>query len=114
MKKAILSALCSALVIPGLGQIINGHLKKAVCILFTVFVLMLVGVFGLYRTITSMLDKAQGGPANAAEIMERLNAENFSFFWYLIAAFGALWLYSVLDGYISGRRIDRRGNGDIL
>jgi hypothetical protein len=34
MQKAIMSPLCSGLVIPGLGQIINQDLKKGIIILY--------------------------------------------------------------------------------
>ena len=38
MKKSIISPLCSALIIPGLGQVINNNIKKGLIILGIVFV----------------------------------------------------------------------------
>ena len=112
MKKAILSPLCSALVIPGLGQIINQHLKKGGCILFAVFILFVAGIVILSRLINTVLKAEMMNPSHSLHITDRLRASDLSAFWYLVVAFGLIWLYSVLDAYLTGRKLDQNGKGD--
>ena len=107
MKKAILSPLCSALVIPGLGQIINQHLKKGSCILFVVFILFVAGIVILSRLINAVQKAEMINPSHPPYIIDRLRASDCSAFWYLVMAFGLIWLYSVLDAYLAGRKLDQ-------
>jgi hypothetical protein len=113
MKKAILSPLCSALVIPGLGQIINQHLIKGGCILFAVFILFVAGMFTLYHLMSAALKEQLINPGHLPDIMHRLKAADFSALWYLLVAFALIWLYSVLDAYVTGRKLDQPGEGDL-
>ena len=106
MKKVLLAPLCSGVIIPGLGQIINGQLKKGLFILGAVFALFGIGVYRLYRMVGAALDKAERAPTDLAAFVESLKAEDPSLLWYLTAAFAALWLYSVVDSAVAGRRLD--------
>ena len=107
MKKAILSPLSSAFVIPGLGQIINQHLKKGVCILAGTFILFIAAMIKLYQILRAALKAENMNPSESGLITDRLRAEDFSALWYLPAAFAVLWIYSVLDAYLTGRKIDQ-------
>ena len=111
MKKAILSPLCSALVIPGLGQIINQHLKKGSGILFAVFILFVAGIVLLIRLINAVQKAEMINLSHSPSTIERLRAADYSAFWYLVVAFGVIWLYSVLDAYVIGRKLDQNGKG---
>lgn len=111
MKKAILAPLCSALVTPGLGQIINQHLIKGGCILFAVFILFVAGIFTLYRLMSTALKTELINPGHSPDIMDRLKAADFSALWYLLVAFALIWLYSVLDAYLTGKKLDHPGEG---
>jgi len=104
MKKALLSPLLSGLVIPGLGQAVNGHLKKALVLLGLVLGILVLAFFSLYRMVFSTVD---GSPPGSTA--ERLDATGTTMFWYLLAAFAVLWLYSIWDAYRAGRRLDRSG-----
>ena len=98
MRKAVLSALCSALVIPGLGQAVNQKVFKALTILAAVFVLFLAAIIKLYIIISAAFEG--GGVA-------RLKVQDFSSLWYLFGAFAVIWVYSVLDAFLEGKKIDR-------
>jgi len=111
MKKAIVSPLCSALVIPGLGQVLNQHLKKGSCILLAVFIIFVLGVVKLYRMLDTAFDGIDIKSPDTSLIMDRLMAEDPFLLWCLIIALGILWLYSVVDAFLSGREIDRLGEG---
>jgi len=114
MKKAILSPLCSALVIPGLGQIINQHLKKGLYILSAVFILFIVGIFKLYLMIQNTLKGVNLSPSDLGIVADKLRSENYTVLSCILAAFGLLWLYSVVDAYLTGKKIDRQGEGNSL
>ena len=109
MKKAALSPICSAFVIPGLGQILNQHLKKGVFILATVFVLFVASIVKLYQIMNTLFMSARGDNPGSLSIMERIEAEDLTVLWLLLAAFTTLWLYSVIDAFLAGRKIDRNG-----
>jgi ABC-type dipeptide/oligopeptide/nickel transport system permease component len=114
MKKAVFSPLCSALIIPGLGQIINRHLKKGVCILLAVFILFIAGMIALFRIIDDVLKVETIHPGESPYFIDRLRSADFSTLWYLLMIFAFIWLYSVLDAYLTGRKLDQRGEGDRL
>lgn len=109
MKKAALSPLCSAFVIPGLGQVLNQHLRKGVFILATVFVLFVAVIVKLYKIMNTLFMSARADNQGSLSIMERIKAEDLTVLWLLLAAFTILWLYSVIDAFLMGRKID--GNG---
>ena len=112
MKKMFLSPLCSALVIPGLGQIMNQQLKKGVLILLGVLVLFIMGVVKLSLLISATLSEVDLRTMDSFAILEKLRDQNFSVLWALLVAFGLLWLYSVVDAFRVGRERDRAGRGD--
>jgi hypothetical protein len=113
MKKAILSPLCSGLVIPGLGQVINQQLKKGGCLLILVLLLFIATMIKLYLLISKAFETKAGTPGTLS-FMDKIEAQNFSLLWYLLTAFAILWLYSVLDAYIAGKKLDRLEERDGL
>ena len=106
MKKAILSPLSSAFVTPGLGQIINQHLKKGVCILAGTFILFIAALVELYQILCAAMEAEKINPSESGLFTEKFRAEDFSALWYLLAAFAVLWIYSVVDAHRAGRKID--------
>ncbi len=113
MKKAILSPLCSGLVIPGLGQVINQQLKKGICILILVFVLFVGTMIKLYLIIRGVFE-TKPDTSDTIAVMDKLAAQDFSLLWYLLTAFAILWFYSVLDACMTGRKVDQLEEGDHL
>ena len=109
MKKAILSPLCSALVIPGLGQIINQEIKKGILLLACVFVLLIVFAARLAKIITAAVDSGLMNSPDPALLIEKAMTENVGTLWLLLATASLLWLYSVIDAFLGGRKADRTG-----
>jgi hypothetical protein len=112
MKKAFFSALCSAFVIPGLGQFINQDLKKGVCMLSAAFVLFLAGVIIVYRLVNSILKVSGSSSTNFAFILGKMRSAEFSLLWYLLMAFALIWFYSVVDAFLRGRKLDQPGESN--
>jgi len=111
MKKYIVAPLCSAFIIPGLGQIINRNLKKGLCILCLVFVLFVAGTIKLAFTIRSLFQGSDMPPLNSTAMGQRLQGEDFTLLWVLVILFGFVWLYSVIDAFWTGKKMESHGEG---
>ena len=111
MKKYIVSPLCSAFIVPGLGQIINQNLKKGLSILSIVFVLFVAGTIKLAFTITSLFQGSETIRLNSTTLGERLQGEDFTLLWALAILFGVVWVYSVVDAFWSGKKMENQGEG---
>jgi TM2 domain-containing membrane protein YozV len=114
MQKAILSPLCSGLVIPGLGQIINQDLKKGIIILCAVFALFVAGIVRLLQIIHSVFRSGYTDLSDSQVLMARLGAEDPTMLWVLGVAFTILWIYAVVDAYMGGRKVDQFDAGSAV
>ena len=114
MKKAFVSPLCSALVIPGLGQIVNQDLRKGLLLLGSVFLLFIAGIIKLVRLVNAVFRPGEANLADPEIVIARLWENDPSILWYLLAAFASLWLYSVVDAYLKGRKLDQLEKGDVI
>ena len=104
MKKPFLAALCSACIIPGMGQIMNQQLKKGLIILGIVFALFLMAVMAIYALLKSALSDASLAHATPQEILQKLTVQDFTVLWVILVIFGVIWIYSVLDAFWTGSR----------
>jgi hypothetical protein len=111
MRKAILAPLCSAFVIPGLGQIINQELRKGLWILLSVLALFIIGTVRLSLFIGAALKTSEAAPASQNTIAEQLQAHGLSALWYILLPFAFLWIYSVADAFRHGRMADQIERG---
>ena len=108
MKKYILAPLCSAFIVPGLGQIINQSLKKGLFILSVVFFLFIAGTIKLFFILQSALADANAGRLNTAPIGERLQGKDLAVLWFLLGLFAVVWVYSILDAFWMGKRMENQ------
>ena len=113
MKKAYIAALCSALIIPGLGQIINEDLKKGAALLALVFILFVGGIFELYRLVRSLANNPSLEISRPSEILTQFRGEDVALLWILTSLFLLAWIYSILDAFIRGRRLDLKEREDV-
>jgi len=107
MKKTILSPICSALIIPGLGQVINGNLKKGVVLLAMVFLLLLGAVLKLVLLVRSFIEASHLSSDPSPAHVKTFQGEGFSFLVYLIVAFAIIWIYSVVDAFWTGKKLEK-------
>jgi hypothetical protein len=68
-----------------------------------------VGAVHFYRVLSRVLKAAHTSPSAHGTLLDRLGAEDLSPLWYLLAAFAVVWLYSVIDAYRTGKKMDREG-----
>jgi hypothetical protein len=106
MKKALMSALCSALIIPGLGQIINQQVKKGLVLLGAVLVLFVMAVIAMHSLLKSGLSENSLVTARPEVIIQKLSNQDFSALWIMLGVFAVVWLYSVLDAFWTGMKGD--------
>jgi len=107
MKKSILAPLSSALVIPGLGQVINHDVKKGVALLGIAFVLLVIGVVKFFQVLSGVLETDWADPSKQALIINQLNTQDLSALKWISIAFSLIWIYSVMDAFLKGKKLDR-------
>jgi TM2 domain-containing membrane protein YozV len=108
MKKSIAAPLCSGLVVPGLGQILNQQFRKGLIILGLVFVLFVAGAVKLAFLINSL--------TRVSDLAETSQTAAFSrgdlfLIAGIAAAFLILWIYSAVDAFwvaFQAERSDRQ------
>ena len=104
MKKSIAAPLCSGLVIPGLGQILNQEIRKGLILLGLVFLLFITGAVKLAFSIASTT-----GPLDLAEMSSPavLGQGDVLFLTVILGAFAVVWVYSVVDAFRVALRSER-------
>lgn len=106
MRKAILSSLCSAFVIPGLGQILNREIKKGLILLSAVFLLFVGGCVKLAFILASVMAGTSPQGGDPQHFLKALEAQHLGSLWILIGLFAVVWVYSVIDAFLSGQRLE--------
>ena len=96
MKKFIAAPLCSGLVVPGLGQILNHQFRKGLILLGLVFFLFVAGVVKLAFILASLTRAPDLAEISRTTALSRGDL-------FLVAgvagAFLILWVYSVVDAF---------------
>jgi len=104
MKKSIVAPLCSGLVIPGLGQILNQQIRKGVILLGSVFLLFVAGAVKLafvINSVTRQPELSETSPGAA------VGEGDLLFVAGIVAVFAILWVYSVVDAFRVALRSER-------
>ena len=101
MKKILLAPLCSALIIPGLGQIVNQEIKKGVLLLGAVFILFVAGSIKLVFILKSVVGQSGSGSPIPSPALEHVDS------LVMVGAFFVIWLYSVIDAFLKARERER-------
>lgn len=113
MKKTILSPVCSALIIPGLGQVINGNLKKGMVLLAMVFLLFLGAALKLVFLVQSYVNRPEIASHQTPGDLKTLQLEVLSSLVYFIVAFAMIWIYSVVDAFLTGKKQDKEIKSEV-
>lgn len=110
MRRAILSPLLSALVIPGLGQLVNRQIAKGAFLVAAVSLLFMVGLGFALHQVTSAITTldAKGGlkPGDFGALSEQLRAQGGEWLLVFLGLLLALWAYAVIDAWRGGRARD--------
>ena len=106
MKKAFLSPLCSAFIIPGFGQLINEDLKKGALCLLSTLILVVAGLTILYHKACIAIRHTPPGPDYLKLVIKKVENTDCTLLWLITAGLVTVWIYSVVDAYIKGKKID--------
>lgn len=116
MKKHIQSSLCSAFIVPGLGQVLNNRILKGLILMALVFILIIAITVNLLLLIIVRVHYVQAEDVeNIYKIISKVFLQgDMTTFWILIGISAILWLYSIVDAFIDGLKIEKglRGNPD--
>lgn len=101
MNFNIKAAVLSALVLPGLGQIVNGKKLKGFILITLVNIFILVAlVFVLKGMGPLVMTMKSGGPVDAVAVLEQVRLYSGSGPRWLLAVFSGIWLYAVVDALV--------------
>ncbi len=114
MKRRIISPVCSAFIVPGLGQVINNQIKKGLILFFSVFALIGAAVFEIYRLVKKSLEGLALNELYPERVIEEFKAQDHTVLYLIGILFSAVWIYSVLDAYIVGKRIDQEKKDEVI
>ena len=110
MKKYITAPIGSGFIIPGFGQILNGEIKKGLILMGVVFVIFVAGVIKIVQVIMNLLPQLNPGEINRAEILKKIDLMDISMLRVIIILFLIIWIYSIIDAFVIGLRLDRKRN----
>jgi len=110
MKKYILSPLCSAVVVPGFGQVLNHRIKKGVTMMVLTFVLFIAATVKLTMLIISEIKNEDADALNNL-LAFRLPDHGLFGLWIPVGLLAVLWLYSIIDALIDGIKIEKESKG---
>ena len=110
MNNSVKGALLSAVVFPGVGQIVNGLKKRGWAFVIAVIVLLGLIISKLMQQALMVLEEMQkkGTPVDVNEI-SKLSSELVSYTDNLflntaLLLLIAIWIVAVIDAYISGKK----------
>jgi len=106
VKKAVSATLCSAFVIPGLGQILNQDIVKGLAFLASVFILLVTAAVKFFLMLTAAVEGPGGDGVVPGGVLERFLSSDFTLLWICAVLFAAIWLTSVADAFARGKRLD--------
>ncbi len=107
MKKYIIASICSAFIVPGLGQVINEQIKKGLLLLGLVFILLVAVTVKLAVIINHLSADLDLANISLKEISEKLASEDLSLITILTLCFAVIWIYSIIDAFWAGWKIER-------
>lgn len=109
MKKYVLYSLYSALVIPGLGQVFNKRIIKGVTLMALILMLFIAIMVSLLLAIIIQMPYvlAEGVENIYIVMIKSLTRADLSTFWSLLIISVTLWIYSIVDAFIDGLKLEK-------
>lgn len=108
MKKYILAPLCSAILVPGMGQVINQHRKKGLMLMGAVFLLLIAATLEFFKIIQPALDPLKLEESGIPGAMNEVQTADFSRLRIVLVLFLIIQLYSIIDALIYGIKYEKK------
>lgn len=104
-----MSTIASAIIVPGLGQVLNGQLKKGLIIMSVVFIFITAGIIRIVNIVMKLLPQIEGDAITQELLKEKVHQIDFSSIRIIIVILAVVWVYSIYDAFATGRRLEREG-----
>jgi TM2 domain-containing membrane protein YozV len=108
MKRAILAAVSSAFVLPGLGQVLNRQVIKGFLLMMVFTILLITAILTAFFETMDVMRDATVAIDTADTIIDvfvkGLATRDLTGFWAALGLLGAVWLYGVGDAFFYGLR----------
>lgn len=112
MVRRLVSPLLSAVILPGLGQVINRQVGKGAMLIFTMSILVVTILFytaaRVSQAIMSLSEEAINSEQKWALLRDELLKRDMTVAYIVGGVAVILWLYSVIDAYLVGAKLDRQ------
>lgn len=108
MKHSILAPLCSAFVLPGLGQVLNRQIGKGVALMGAITVIVLSLIVKLLLDLSAVMNQVMGSDLNVGAeklplLIEGMRSRNLTLLVILLVIGFIIWAYSIIDAYLHAR-----------
>jgi Na+(H+)/acetate symporter ActP len=113
MKRIFLAPLLSAVVLPGLGQILNRQYRKAGVLIAAVSVLFMVlfikVLFDLNKVLLTLpAETLEESPRLFSTVALTLSGRDKTWLLFLILLLLGIWVYGVWDAFWVARKSEKR------
>lgn len=111
MKRFILAPLLSAFILPGLGQVINGQIRKAGLLIAAVSLLFLALFFKVLYDLNKIflslpLEEPGKSSPNLPEVAQALSGQDKTVLIVLLLLLSGVWIYGVWDAFRVARKVE--------
>lgn len=113
MKKYIISTFCSAVIVPGMGQVINGQIKKGLIHMGIVFIIFISFLVKAIRIVMNILPGLNTEKISSKTILDKIDFMDYTILRVIIYLFLLFWVYSIIDAFIVGLKIEKQKTGII-
>ncbi len=105
MRINVKAAVLSGLILPGLGQIVNGKKVKGFALIIIVNIFILISLLFVLKGVGQLvITMKSGAPPDVATILEQVRQNGGRGPSWLLAGFFGLWLYAFVDALIDRPR----------
>ena len=109
MKKIFLAPLLSAFILPGLGQVVNGQVRKAGLLITAVSLLFLSlfikVLYDLNKFFMSSSTEASGNNSQSfSSAAQSLSGQDKGLLIVLVLLLAGVWVYGVWDAFAVARK----------
>lgn len=119
MKRSILAPLCSAFVLPGLGQIVNRQIIKGILLAGGITILFLTILVKVMLDLSAVMGGIMGSNlalegGKLPLLLAGMKARDMTMLYILICLGAAVWAFSIFDAYLTGRRYQTQAKEEAL